>query len=554
MAKNKNKGFSVIEIVIAIAILTLLLTPIVNQLAQTMSTNRKAKEQQYAVENSRYVMEYFRDNNLETLGDTTAVTREVYPASEVETIDRECEIRNESGDKVADLQYTAYKYELNQVQLGSRNTKYNRYVVLDDLAIQLMSTPITVGSEEYSYRIKYDFTDDEKEGLLDAGYTETDDGRFVLLEDDDAGDSGNPVQYVKAVICTQTGKFEDNGIDNPNEINLGNMHDLDSMQVALITGNATNFDIQAEKELYSRAMDRLKEVSEEDWLDVLASSHPQDTVLTSYGYLTGLKKMTEIKLDEGSDSEGDYYSVNVNVYYENSYLKSPGESDKLEYNVFSQKFYYDGSKEHSCPDIYFEYQPFAVSYTLGSEVTYSANEYILIDSKVEDAKIYLYKPKWDMAYRYLNPSAGYDDETYIMNSADVYYESNLISDPDHSIASGKVNIYICNANDPAAADFKNTYIYTNLLDDDSGVKKVDVNGTDSQFYTNDNSIYESSFTVKQSSGAESKRAAYDFDEDYLKGIDDENNFEERLFTITVYLEPADTIGNSIVLNGAKGVD
>lgn len=46
MAKNKNKGFTVVEIVIAIAILTLLLTPIVEQLAQTMRTNRIAKEQQ----------------------------------------------------------------------------------------------------------------------------------------------------------------------------------------------------------------------------------------------------------------------------------------------------------------------------------------------------------------------------------------------------------------------------------------------------------------------------------------------------------------------------
>ncbi len=42
MAKTNNKGFTLIEIVIAVAILSVLLTPILKQFANTLETSRKA--------------------------------------------------------------------------------------------------------------------------------------------------------------------------------------------------------------------------------------------------------------------------------------------------------------------------------------------------------------------------------------------------------------------------------------------------------------------------------------------------------------------------------
>ena len=70
MAKNNNKGFSLIEIVIAMAVLTLLLTPIIKQFAQTMKVSRQAKEQQYINEEASFSLEegqttpYDKDGNL----------------------------------------------------------------------------------------------------------------------------------------------------------------------------------------------------------------------------------------------------------------------------------------------------------------------------------------------------------------------------------------------------------------------------------------------------------------------------------------------------------
>lgn len=556
MAKNKNKGFSVIEIIIAIAILTLLLTPIVNQLAQTMSTNRRAKEQQYAVENGQYVMEYFQNSSFDVLQDTTLTSNNVYPTSPRTETERECEIiriqpaldgsgsgsPQQTGTRV---KYKIYRYELNQVELGSRKTKYDRYVVMDDLALQIMSTPVVWPDADPSgFRIKYNFTDAEKSTLESSGYVMREDGSYVQLAEDDDG------EYAQMIVCEETGTFADKGITNPNEINLGNMHDLDSTQVAMITGNATNFDIQAEKELYAKAMDRLKDADIARWEVEIASTSEDHSYLLNFGYLTGLKKLTEIKIDEASDATGNYYMINVNVCYENSYLAATGNNDKLQYNVYSQKFYYDDSQPHKCPEIYFEYQPFATSYKTG-EVLYSDQEDILIDNKVEGAKIYLYKPKWDMAHRYMYPNGAYDNEDLILKSADVFYTTNDSLDYEsRTYNTNKVNIFISNANNPDDAAFKKTEIYTNLLVDVDGVKKVDVNVTgDSQFITNNQTIYSNSFYV---SGAQ--RNVYEFDENDLMSIHDEANSEDRLYSMTVHLEPVDTIGNSIVLTGAKGVD
>lgn len=544
MAKNRNKGFSVIEIVIAIAILTLLLTPIVNQLAQTMSTNRKAKEQQYAVENGQYVMEYFQNNSFDVLKDTTLTTNNVYPVSPVVEYDRNCVLHVLDGNTLLlcapSCNYTVYRYDLNQVELGSRNTKYNRSVEMSDLALQIMSTSFTddahVGVDS-SYRIKYEYTAEERATVEDAGYVMAEDGSYVKMSGD----------FIVAIVCENIGPFADKGIANPNEINLGNMHDLDSSKVAMITGNATNFDIQAEKELYARAMDRLKDADYARWEIEIASTSEDHSYLLNFGYITGLKKLTEIKIEEKSDATGDYYMVNVNVCYENSYLAS--DNDKLQYNVYSQKFYYDNTKPHKCPDVYFEYQPFATSYKNG-EVLYSDEEYVLIDNHVEGAKIYLYKPKWDMAHRYMYPTGSYGDEDLIMKSADIFYTTNDILDYEtRTYNQDKVNIYVSNANNPHDTSFEKAEIYTNLLIDDGGMKKVDVNGTDSQFRTDNQDIYTSNFLVNGN-----RRDVYEFDADDLKSIHDEANTEERLYSMTVYLEPVDTVGNSIVLTGAKGVD
>ena len=139
MAKNKNKGFTLIEVIIAIAILTLLLTPIMKQFAQTLETSRKAKELQYANEGAAYLLEYSQKNDLSKLATGTdatdnadelklaaaPVSYKVIPGSSSAGVN--CAIYKTDGTPVTGLDgnvlYTATKYQLNDVKLGAKLRK-----------------------------------------------------------------------------------------------------------------------------------------------------------------------------------------------------------------------------------------------------------------------------------------------------------------------------------------------------------------------------------------------------------------------------------------------
>ena len=69
MAKTNNKGFTLIEIVIAVAILSVLLTPILKQFANTLETSRKAKALQEVNEMAGSEMEEFQTVSKEDLND-----------------------------------------------------------------------------------------------------------------------------------------------------------------------------------------------------------------------------------------------------------------------------------------------------------------------------------------------------------------------------------------------------------------------------------------------------------------------------------------------------
>ena len=44
---KNNRGFSLVELLIAVAVMAILITPIVSQLVQTVNTSGQAKEKQY---------------------------------------------------------------------------------------------------------------------------------------------------------------------------------------------------------------------------------------------------------------------------------------------------------------------------------------------------------------------------------------------------------------------------------------------------------------------------------------------------------------------------
>ena len=72
MTKLNNKGISLVELLIAVAVMALLISPIILQTAATLNTSADSKERQYAVESAEEVIEYFRktdSKDIASMGD-----------------------------------------------------------------------------------------------------------------------------------------------------------------------------------------------------------------------------------------------------------------------------------------------------------------------------------------------------------------------------------------------------------------------------------------------------------------------------------------------------
>ena len=60
MAKNNNKGFSLVEVIVAIAVFAILIVPLTSQLIGAIRTNETSKKKQYAIEKAEEIMEQFK--------------------------------------------------------------------------------------------------------------------------------------------------------------------------------------------------------------------------------------------------------------------------------------------------------------------------------------------------------------------------------------------------------------------------------------------------------------------------------------------------------------
>ena len=443
MAKNSNKGFSLIEIIIAIAVLTLLLTPIVRQYTQTLQVTRIAKEQQEQNELAVYELEEFQRASMDEL-------KTKYTDGYYEHNDQTCDVYTfvlDGGTDAANLKlervtdkddatkedpipYTVHEYVLNDVssaalkvdnpvKLGTRQIEYTNKVYLDDLSNKLRDKVFTDASTsiEYSYKVAYNkiiikdssAPSGEYEFDLDSvvaakataeGFTLTNEGSLVKK---------NAQGFITAVVANK-GLAEDYKIEDPNQTNLGNVHSLKKNQVAMIMGGTSSFDEQARDELFSLAMLRLKEVSPADWQQALKQSEGESVfTIPSSGsdpYLINLDEENQkrlIRVHCSQDGATHEYLVKVDVYYEYPFsIYGNSFNEPISFNVFTQRF-----KTEKAPEIYMEYQPFAIFRQDGNDsiVKYADNDYILIDNTVDEAKLYLYMPKWDMRNSYELQSA-----------------------------------------------------------------------------------------------------------------------------------------------------
>ena len=264
MAKTNNKGFSLIEIVIAIAILSILLTPILKQFADTLETSRKAKALQSANEKAMYEVEEFQSFSKEDLDAKYGTPAETEVNLELYGVDGKPLPKKQEDGKDVDLVYTAYKYTLPDSVIGAKKDKYSNVVVLDDMSSKVRAYMDETAPEHY--KIAYGLTNEDLQKF--PAPSEGEDGsveQFVLTNE------GSIVKYkngiVVAVACESSADID--YVADANAVNLGNMHDLDKDAVAMIMGGTSNFDSEAFSALFSKAMDHLRDLDYDSWQQAL---------------------------------------------------------------------------------------------------------------------------------------------------------------------------------------------------------------------------------------------------------------------------------------------
>lgn len=568
MAKTNNKGFTLIEIVIAVAILSILLTPILKQFANTLETSRKAKALQQANETAVYEMEEFQTVTKEELDDK-------YGDPTVHT-DMVVRLLDTDGMEITStLKYSAYEYKLDDRKIGAKQDVYSNVVVLDDLSNKIRA----YGGESATkhYKVAYNLTDADL-GKFGTGFTLTNEGSIV--EYNDAG-------FVTAIVCTDKNA---NGtpvsyVENPNEVNLGNMHNLDKNAVALVMGGTSSFDSEAFSALFSKAMDHLRELDYESWQQALLNVDNES--ILSQDSMNNSKRLIKIYADKAVDSTTgkDCYIVKVDVYYDYNYsLVVKGEKksdfhDMVSFTVFSQKFF---TKEP--PEIYFEYQPYCISGANSKNAIYQTNDYILFDNYVDECKVYLYKPYKDQQNYDANIDNYYKmvdtDGDGTPDSKEEYYTYYTDKAKTQKV---KIHLASKNSNTALSLDSDGNVLDTDAMDRVYVFTNLDVNGyeegsADAQFVSDAfggtfdyvKGEKESRSSVEDAMAA--KYLKYELGQKYttntkqsdgsvtngsmkvLYTLSEDTREAERLYTVTVKLTPDKENLNTVRLSGAKGAN
>ena len=582
--RRENKGFSLLEVVIAVAVLTILMAPIITQIMQTLSVSAAAKERQYAIENAEYVLNTVQETPIarmqvltkdltsapgtsahETLGDVvfTGVTdsdktvkchilTHVYAdldeyLARVQTTETDLA----SMTTLETYPYHVSDYSLEQAKLGKKKNSYSRRIIVDNMRAKIAENELSVETN---------FTDGAIAYLKAQGYTITTEGAAVKYLNG----------VVTDVICSKV-----TGLKSPNGAGTSYMQDLDSSKVAIIQGAASNFDLQAENDLYNLKMNRLKKERPGDWAQAMThvSSGEGDitNILKTNLYLDNVSKMTKISIVSGYETRDSkkvkYYDVDCVVYYEDYLTKSATTGstsasagtqvpELLSYNAYSRRFY-----TSQAPDVYFVYEPYVAD---GSN--YARKDYILTyDGVIYDAgekhsKLYIVKPNTCRI-------GGYATNTSTFRTK--MKTSSTDGDPveiyvDYLKVNGSTNepmpIY-------TNIDITNNYFKNNTISEGNanGVQYKDNLGI---YYAEPKSsdLGEVDKSVLYAYGTEITRENYPekitYDGKLIDSIQDITKdvmLSDRIYTVTVQLDKLKEDnsvdeGNSIRLSGAKGAD
>lgn len=277
MMKSNNKGVSLVEVIVAIALFSLLIIPITLKLISSMEINTKSKEKQYVKDYAEYTMEYFKGYNFEGLPYL------------------------ENADPMTDNPQT------KQIVIGSNTYNYKEVTYTT-------KTNLGVKDHEYDVNITLSTLDYV---LIQAGYkAEKKNGMYQY---DGSGD------LIKTPVSA---------VADPNQNNMGNVKSIDADVDVMIT-NASNYDITAQNAIYAAKVDKLRDDASSSTASQADIDHWKQFMAGKYQFdmNESVDKLTRIIIKKNLNGT---YTVQCILEYKDQatdYVVSP-----LSYVIYAQDF------------------------------------------------------------------------------------------------------------------------------------------------------------------------------------------------------------------------
>lgn len=482
MTKLNNKGVSLIDCLIAVAVLALLVSPIIAQLFSTIQVSAEAKEKQYVIDKATEVYEFFRKYDNKELADTSKIKEEgfsytINPTNGTGTT--KCKLYDQNGDPVtvskngtsfSEVEYSWTRYDLvTDTGIGREQSDYTRTVVRTDLRNKLYELGLQV-----DYSISAGSTLPDK--LKNVKLADVPTNSFVSRSDNsivypDTGHNMYEDNHIRAIVVKKIPDLEATYIDellNPNDIDIGNVQDIDSDKIAIISGDATAIDYQLDHSLQN-VLVQYATANPTSAIGTYADNPEKlnnyiKSVINNPASTSKLRKI-KVSVTCGKDSLGanaldssnkpKYYNVKCDVTYRvtfsgndlkafNNFSSTTGE---FTYTVLDRNYY-----TNTPPDIYMIYEPLLLSTSTNNYSFYADNDYITIHtdeftSAVENnpvaggpkvtrggddpSRLYLIKPENTWAVKTNVQTAtdldvsNFDDTTYYTYRNGKFYPVNI---------------------------------------------------------------------------------------------------------------------------------
>ena len=326
MAKNNNKGVSLIEILIAVVVFSILLIPVITQLVSALNINSVSKQKSYAIDYAEYTMEYFKSYDFST--EAMLKDAQSFPTG-TEFVEKHI---GYVGEATGTVDYKEIVYNTKS-KVGPFNKDYDCKVTIDTLQYAL---------QQLGYTPLYD---DEATDYNGNKYK----GNDYLY--DNAGNI-----EVKALSSTVK--------EDPNAANIGYAKSLDANTDALIV-DASNYDSLAESAIYTAKVDILRSAAEKEDADENAKGAWARYLNGAYTFpvTASINKLTTIKI---SKSATGAYTVTCTLDYKD--ITEGFETDVAEYVIYSREF-------SEKPDIYFMFNQFMYDdYYISDQVVFDNSE------------------------------------------------------------------------------------------------------------------------------------------------------------------------------------